>query len=768
MEEKKKYRIGVIIGNLDAPHAFETGSGIVHAAEESGDTAVFFPAMFAQSYYEKAMLATTMEYDYQNTGIFHYIDKRNCDALIISMGTIRFYINLDHEAEKAFMELFKEIPCIIIEDHIPGYPSVTLNNVSGLEDCLNHLVHDHGYTKIGFFSGDPQNYDAKERLGVYHKVMEENHLPHDESYVGYGMFTEYTDDEVGALLDRHPDLQAIAFANDMMALGGYREIKRRGLEVGRDIAVTGFDDFILSGSMEPPLTTVRVSAYQLGATAFYQALKAAKGEPVTDCEINSELVIRNSCGIINDQDRSVVGGGKRQVTLSEKFAFSILHNSENRIVNKQIEEICQNMVDEISRVTESACDSSDTYRIVQIMQNLISPQNLQYVQLEKVFSAINDLMIGMLMQCDNDTKRMSLMRIFSDILGFLSNYIANDYQVENIRYRKQMWYSTFITRDSMVYSADQAMALREILVKLRDLGFKNTYIYLFKEPVLAYSIEDLREKRDVYLAACLDEEGIHTYEADEPSAINSGHNFGAQPKHENATTTVTYNLYANEEQYGFITFESELKDFSFAYTNSLQIGTALKYLHLMRKQMSMQKQLEQSLEDIGKKNDLLSLLSTSDDMTGLYNRRGFLTRSQELIDEHKGSMAAFVFIDMDNLKGINDIFGHSEGDYALKKVGDILRNCFRDKDIIGRIGGDEFAAFILIDEPGILHRMQKAIDTFSQIENDTNGKPYYIEMSFGAKEFICKAGINLNDIMKQADTELYADKKNKRKSCVKD
>lgn len=315
----------------------------MHAAKEEGASTVFFPAMFTQSYYEKAMLATTMEYDYQNTGIFHYIDRKNCDALIISMGTIRFYINLDREAEKEFMKMFREIPCIIIEDHIDGYPSVTLNNVSGLEDCLNHLVEDHGYRKIGFFSGDRQNYDAQERLAVYHRVMEAHGLPHDESYIGYGYFTEYTDEEVGALLDRHPDIEAIAFANDMMALGGYREIKRRGLEVGRDIAITGFDDFVLSGSMEPPLTTVRVSAYQLGATAFRQALKAAKGEKVQDCEINSELVVRGSCGSLVNENQKIGQRKRLKSTACEKFAYSILHNSENRVINRQIEEICGRM-----------------------------------------------------------------------------------------------------------------------------------------------------------------------------------------------------------------------------------------------------------------------------------------------------------------------------------------------------------------------------------------------------------------------------------------
>ena len=139
---------------------------------------------------------------------------------------------------------------------------------------------------------------------------------------------------------RHPDIEAIAFANDMMALGGYREIKRRGLEVGRDIAITGFDDFVLSGSMEPPLTTVRVSAYQLGATAFRQALKAAKGEKVQDCEINSELVVRGSCGSLVNENQKIGQRKRLKSTACEKFAYSILHNSENRVINRQIEEIC--------------------------------------------------------------------------------------------------------------------------------------------------------------------------------------------------------------------------------------------------------------------------------------------------------------------------------------------------------------------------------------------------------------------------------------------
>jgi diguanylate cyclase (GGDEF)-like protein len=89
-------------------------------------------------------------------------------------------------------------------------------------------------------------------------------------------------------------------------------------------------------------------------------------------------------------------------------------------------------------------------------------------------------------------------------------------------------------------------------------------------------------------------------------------------------------------------------------------------------------------------------LSVTDELTGLYNRRGFfqlaLSRLNFLSRSADDTLLLLMF-DLDGLKQINDTYGHSEGDTALKSFADILKQTLRQDDIIGRIGGDEFIVF---------------------------------------------------------------------------
>jgi two-component system cell cycle response regulator len=93
----------------------------------------------------------------------------------------------------------------------------------------------------------------------------------------------------------------------------------------------------------------------------------------------------------------------------------------------------------------------------------------------------------------------------------------------------------------------------------------------------------------------------------------------------------------------------------------------------------------------------LSLLAISDELTGLYNRRGFLLLGSERMKMAHGlkKNVLLFFADLDNLKQINDQFGHQEGDQALLKTAEIFRNTFRNSDITGRFGGDEFTALVV-------------------------------------------------------------------------
>ena len=132
-----------------------------------------------------------------------------------------------------------------------------------------------------------------------------------------------------------------------------------------------------------------------------------------------------------------------------------------------------------------------------------------------------------------------------------------------------------------------------------------------------------------------------------------------------------------------------------------------------------------------------------------------------------GKKAAAIYADMDNLKIVNDEFGHDEGDYSIKTIARILSESFRSSDVVGRMGGDEFAAFAIINQDScsdkIKDRIQKSMKEF----NDQSDKPYYVNISIGVYEFIINDTVEIEQILTKADAELYIEKKEKKKRiCV--
>jgi diguanylate cyclase (GGDEF)-like protein len=170
---------------------------------------------------------------------------------------------------------------------------------------------------------------------------------------------------------------------------------------------------------------------------------------------------------------------------------------------------------------------------------------------------------------------------------------------------------------------------------------------------------------------------------------------------------------------------------------------------------SNQKKLSRSLR-CGKRHrqteSELSHLAISDELTGLYNRRGFMLLGSErmkLAHGMKKNVLLF-FADLDNLKQINDQFGHQEGDQALLKTAEIFRNTFRDSDIIGRFGGDEFTALVL-EEYG------QTADTISRRLRDNmaelaaNNTHYPLSLSVGMTRYAAEMRSSLKRLLAQAD-----------------
>lgn len=159
-------------------------------------------------------------------------------------------------------------------------------------------------------------------------------------------------------------------------------------------------------------------------------------------------------------------------------------------------------------------------------------------------------------------------------------------------------------------------------------------------------------------------------------------------------------------------------------------------------------------------------MSLRDQMTGLYNRRGFITLAEQQIKaaNRAGRAMLLTFVDCDGLKGINDAFGHEEGDRALIDTADVLRRTFRGSDIIARLGGDEFAVLSIdaaeMAPQDFSDRLEGHIAEF----NAGKFRPYTLSMSWGTAVYDPAAPRSLDDLLSSADGLMYARKKDKKGS----
>ena len=143
---------------------------------------------------------------------------------------------------------------------------------------ISHLVEEHHLSRILFMAGPEHNTDAIERKEAYLETMKKYGLPVTHGMIAQGDYSEFVDKQVEYLLDSNPDAQAIVFANDEMAFAGYRVCEKRGLVVGKDIMITGFDDCERASGMEPPLTTIQQDGELMGKMAVYDLVNRLDGK----------------------------------------------------------------------------------------------------------------------------------------------------------------------------------------------------------------------------------------------------------------------------------------------------------------------------------------------------------------------------------------------------------------------------------------------------------------------------------------------------------
>jgi diguanylate cyclase (GGDEF)-like protein len=165
----------------------------------------------------------------------------------------------------------------------------------------------------------------------------------------------------------------------------------------------------------------------------------------------------------------------------------------------------------------------------------------------------------------------------------------------------------------------------------------------------------------------------------------------------------------------------------------------------------------------------IHLLSVTDELTGLYNRRGFFRFSLSRLlymSRNTDLKTVVLLMDMDGLKFINDTYGHNEGDIAISQLSGILSKTLRETDIIGRIGGDEFVVFSTVkkdeDAQDISNRIRESLDEY----NDKKLHPFNLSVSIGIVAIEEATNEGLENAIKRADLLLYNEKKAKKNKGI--
>ncbi|MBQ2601668.1 MAG: GGDEF domain-containing protein [Treponema sp.] len=324
------------------------------------------------------------------------------------------------------------------------------------------------------------------------------------------------------------------------------------------------------------------------------------------------------------------------------------------------------------------------------------------------------------------------------------------------------------TQIVQIYTQMQTdMSLNEFRVHintaLMSVGILSGAVILFESPIATDRFEffPLPQKALVYTA--LDRfSGFWLGDKEKPIPFNPRKGMIPEGIFSSMSGMQVCALYHTATLYGYIIFLPGNYDMAIYSMFIKMFSNSLATAYRISQSAAEKKILEQEY-------DMATKISVTDELTGLLNRRGFMEYGQRMLklSKSQGKSGMVIFGDIDGLKKINDTYGHSSGDIAIQAEASILKRTFRHNDIIGRIGGDEFAIIApeLSDKDLIILR-QKLVEMCSDWSRDSD-QEYEISISLGATQYNPDEEIDLQELLDKADEHLYEEKQQKHSAQSK-
>ncbi|MGC8764749.1 MAG: diguanylate cyclase [Brevinematia bacterium] len=733
----KRPIIGVLIAQLEGKYQSPIFKGISRKAEELDVNLIFFNGKLPNS---------PFNFEKNENIIYDLAHSPLIDGLVFVSGNLSNF--LSYEEFLSFFNKFDLKAKVSISIEIKNYPSIIINNKKAMKEMISHLIEEHNYKKIAFVSGPLNHREALDRLEGYKEALSEHNIQLDEKLVFYGDFSiEAGYKAVKVFLDERKVLpEAIACANDTMAFSALSELKRRGFLIPRDVAITGFDDQEDIRLTEPPITTVMQPLEEEGKLALQLAVKMVKGEEVPKIvELDCKPVLRQSCGCIGLKIKN------HKPHFPDGEYLKLLESIINNYVDKNISSTDQKRkLEKIVKITLNLIENP-----LEFFKNLsleITESNGDEIFLKNVYDFFDNLITG--------SGEYSELHTFSSYFQKALYLVNSAFRRIDGRKRLELEWMMLRLRDltQNLFTITTLSEFKEAIYQIFfNFNFKfYSMIFFKKEPLKSERIKKRLPQKSV----------IECQYQKSPKNTCTNIEFNtlellpANLLPEERFSLAVMCVYHRDKIFGYMAMDVNPEENEIMYVCLQEvIGISLRIVTLWKEQIKSQKKLERF-------NIELKEIAEKDSLTGIYNRRGFFEYGEKIIisaQEKKQNITVF-FIDLDNLKHINDKYGHTEGDEALRNTAFILRECFRKTDLIARVGGDEFVV-IAVNKKGeknLEEILTKRLYNLLQKFNLTSNQDYILSFSVGSSTFAGEEIISLENIISIVDEKLYIEKQRRK------
>jgi len=721
------FTVGVLIDSVDSYFNHRTICDLIDAAEEKNIHLVFF-------------FGGSLSGD-QDRGQFSFAyslpDKATIQALIVFPHSIAPYDT--RSTVRLVLEQYQDIPVYSFFEDLQPYYSIWPETESAIESMISHLVEDHHYRRFALLMGpDAAQSLSRRRKEKIESILTGYNITIEPHSIYTGTFSARDGKNTAEQILTHPaDAPDVLICmNDQMAIGAVKEFLHNGIAIPEDLAIVGFDDVEENSSLPCSLTSINFPVWEMVTSLIERISSDLEGTTLYQNDkirFQAEFMHRESCGCTSwfekktrknesfiplDQSRSSHGNLKKAAVLRrslEEIIEECLSTADNSLFTSFMESTIKNL-SRSGDLTSSFIDTFSTQWTVTLLKHQDFGTQV----------TINSLFVDafrMLIQ----TRLNSFSRVHSNDLGSLDFYQKSN--------------------ELLSEKLSLPDAVRGIGSNIPLLGISRC--------ILVFIDQDEPENGEVRLVY---KEGSVTEYFPAKTVrfpLKNLLDTGVSSFHEPVGILT---IASTQTVFGYLVLTISDKHFDqFAMMQKMVSG-------IIAAAMSNES-ISCRLQTLTQKNDALSRLSVIDEFTGLYNRRALYVTGrnmyQQAVSGHESS--CFIFLDMDGLKKINDTYGHLDGDMAIKALANILKNSFREKDLVIRYGGDEFIVLMTNIQATVVERAFERISQQLSAFNEKKEYPWTLSVSWG-HIFNEGTGLpkNFESMIEESDAKLYEQKRKKK------